>query len=168
MRQEHGQQSFATDRRTTHSFPHECSPAYPEVDRVLLHFCSAMSTVRSAACPMIGVGDVTTAALHAALSGLAERSRVTADNIANINTPGFLAGRTDFESALRDSLSSGQTPSVSPGTIARSLEPTNTNGNNVNLDDETVISTETGLRYQLAINALDSKYSLLRTALQAS
>jgi flagellar basal-body rod protein FlgB len=158
MRQEHGQQSFATDRRTTHSFPHECSPAYPEFDRVLLHSRTAVHAV-------IGVGDVTTQALHAALSGLAERSRVTADNIANINTPGFLAGRTDFESALRDSLNSGQMPSVSGGTVARSLEPTNTNGNNVNLDDETVISTETGLRYQLALNALDSKYSLLRSAM---
>jgi len=117
---------------------------------------------------VIGVGDVTTAALHAALSGLAERSRVTADNIANINTPGFLAGRTDFESALKDSLTSGGMPTVSGGSVARSLEPTNTNGNNVNLDSETVIATETGLRYQLALNALDGKYSLLRTALQAS
>ena len=117
---------------------------------------------------MIGVGDVTTTALHAALSGLAERSRVTADNIANINTPGFLAGRTDFESALRISLSSGETPSISGGGIARSLEPTNTNGNNVNLDDETVIATETGLRSQLALNALDGKYSLLRTSLQST
>jgi flagellar basal-body rod protein FlgB len=117
---------------------------------------------------VIGVGDVTTAALHSALSGLAERQRVTADNIANINTPGFLAGRTDFESALRDSLGSGQTPSVSGGALARSLEPTNTNGNNVNLDSETVIATETGLRYQLALNALDGKYSVLRSSLQTT
>jgi flagellar basal-body rod protein FlgB len=117
---------------------------------------------------VIGVGDVTTSALHAALSGLAERSRVTADNIANINTPQFLAGRTDFESALKDSLSNGEMPSTSGGTVARSLEPTNTNGNNVNLDSETVIATETGLRYQLALNALDGKYSLLRTSLQST
>ena len=112
------------------------------------------------------IGDVTTAALHSALSGLAERQRVTADNIANINTPQFLAGRTDFESALRDSLSNGVTPSVSGGAVARSLEPTNTKGNNVNLDEETVTATETGLRYQLALNALDGKYNLLRTALR--
>ena len=117
---------------------------------------------------MIGVGDTTTAALHAALSGLAERQRVTADNIANINTPQFLAGRTDFESALKDSLSNGDMPSSSGGAIARSLEPTNTNGNNVNLDSETVIATETGLRYQLALNALDGKYSLLRSAMSSS
>jgi len=46
------------------------------------------------------IGEITPAALHAALSGLSQRQRVTADNIANINTPGFLAGRTDFETAL--------------------------------------------------------------------
>jgi flagellar basal-body rod protein FlgB len=114
------------------------------------------------------IGDVTTTTLHAALSGLAQRQRVTTDNIANVNTPGFLAGRVDFESSLRSQLSSGQTPSVSGGTVARSLEPTNTNGNNVNLDSETVIATETGLRYQLALNALDGKYSVLRTALRTA
>jgi flagellar basal-body rod protein FlgB len=114
------------------------------------------------------IADATMTALHAALTGLAERQRVTADNIANINTPGFLAGRTDFESALRDELDGGQTPVISEGVVSRSLEPTNTNGNNVNLDEETLIATQTGLRYQLALNALDGKYSLLRTALQTS
>jgi len=114
------------------------------------------------------VTDTTMTALHTALSGLAQRQRVTADNIANVNTPGFLAGRTDFESALKAQLGSGEAPTVSGGTTARSLEPTNTNGNNVNLDEEEVISAQTGLRYQLALNALDGKYSLLRSALRTS
>ena len=130
--------------------------AYPEVDRVLLHPSATRSMI----------GDVTSTALHAALSGLAQRQRVTADNIANIQTPGFLAGRVDFESQLRGALGSGETPSINGGVVARSLEPTNTNGNNVNLDQETVIATETGLRYQLALNALDGKYNLLRTSLR--
>ncbi len=112
------------------------------------------------------IGDVTTTTLHAALSGLAQRQRVTNDNISNINTPGYLAGRSDFESTLRSELRSGKTPGVTGGSVARSLEPTNTNGNNVNLDSETVIATETGLRYQLALNALDGKYGLLRSALR--
>ncbi len=114
------------------------------------------------------IEDVTMSALHSALSGLSERQRVTADNIANVNTPGFLAGRTDFESALRDALVGGEAPTVSAGSVSRSLEPTRTDGNNVNLDSETVIATETGLRYQLALNALDGKYSLLRSALKAA
>src|SRR5690349_11268294 len=117
---------------------------------------------------MTMIEDRTMTALHSALTGLAERQRVTADNVANINTPGFLAGRTDFESALKAEISGGETPTISGGTVARSLEPTNTNGNNVNLDSETVIATETGLRYQLALNALDGKYSLLRSALKTT
>ena len=112
------------------------------------------------------IGELTPAALHASLSGLAQRSRVTADNIANINTPGFLAGRVDFESALGGALRNGETPAINGGTTSRSLEPTNTNGNNVNLDMETVSATETGLRYQLALNALDGRYNVLRTALR--
>ena len=114
------------------------------------------------------IGEITPAALHASLSGLAQRTRVTADNIANVNTPGYLAGRVDFESSLKSSLRSGQTPQITGGSVARSLEPTNTNGNNVNLDAETVIATETGLRYQLALNALDGKYNSMRTALRTS
>ena len=112
------------------------------------------------------IGDATSTALHAALSGLAQRQRVTADNIANINTPGFLAGRVDFESSLQGRAAQRRDPARQRRHVARSLEPTNTNGNNVNLDQETVIATETGLRYQLALNALDGKYNVLRSALR--
>jgi flagellar basal-body rod protein FlgB len=132
------------------------SSAYPEVDRVLF--------------PVAGpvIGDVTSSALKAALDGLAQRQRVTADNTANINTPGFLAGRVDFESSLRGAIANGENPASAVSVVARSLEPTNVNGNNVNLDSETVSATETGLRYQLALNALDGKYNTLRTALRTA
>ena len=157
MTELHGQHHFATDRRTPHSLA-SALPRTPEVDRVLLHPSATRSVI----------GDITPAALHASLSGLAKRSRVTADNIANVNTPGFLAGRVDFESSLKGALRNGDTPQVNGGTTMRSLEPTNTNGNNVQLDQETLIATETGLRYQLALNALDGKYNSLRTALRTS
>src|SRR5215218_5221550 len=146
--------TFATDRRPRTRL--RVPSAYPEVDRVLLHPSATRSMI----------ADATSTALHAALTGLAQRQRVTADNIANINTPGFLAGKVDFESSLKNAISDGESPSISGGTVARSLQPTNTNGNNVNLDEETVTATETGLRYQLALNALDGKYSLLRSALR--
>ncbi len=157
MTQEHGEHVLSPrigGPRTRSRVP----SAYPEVDRVLLPQ-QAVTFV---------IGEITPAALHAALSGLAQRQRVTADNIANVNTPGFLAGRVDFESSLSNALRNGETPAINGGTTLRSLEPTNTNGNNVNLDAETVIATETGLRYQLALNALDGKYNVLRTALRTA
>ncbi|MGN6523757.1 MAG: flagellar basal body rod protein FlgB [Actinomycetes bacterium] len=113
--------------------------------------------------------DITISALHGALRGLAERQRVSADNIANINTPNFHAGRVDFESALRDAVNNGDAAGANgdPG-VALSTEPTRLDGNNVNLDEETLIQMDTGLRYSLALRGVDDQFSLLRSALRSS
>ena len=44
--------------------------------------------------------DTTTAAVEWALSAETARQRVTANNIANVNTPGFKSSRLDFENSL--------------------------------------------------------------------
>ncbi|MFI5911208.1 flagellar basal body rod protein FlgB [Dactylosporangium sp. NPDC051541] len=109
--------------------------------------------------------DTTQVAIHAALAGLAKRQRVIADNIANINTPGFLAGRTDFEDALRLAVQAGD-PKDTDITTARSLEPTREDGNNVNLDHEVLSNIDTGLRYQTMLRATDDKFGLLRSVIR--
>jgi flagellar basal-body rod protein FlgB len=108
--------------------------------------------------------DVTASAIHSALSGLAARQRAIADNVANVETPGFTAGRVDFEDSLRAALAAGD-PSRVTVSNRRSSEPTGMNGNNVKLDDEVVELTETGLRYQLMIEAMNKKFALVRTAI---
>ena len=109
--------------------------------------------------------DISSVAVRSALNGLAMRQRVTADNIANVETPGFLAGRVSFEAALGDAVANGA-PGANVTSVARSLEPTRTNGNNVNLDTETLSNVDTNLRYQLLLRALDGKYSTLRTVIR--
>lgn len=111
------------------------------------------------------VGDVTTAVIHAALRGLAQRQRVIADNVANIDTPGFLAGKVDFESHLQDALATGNDAAATP-TTTRSLAPTRTDGNNVNLDEETVDAVKTNLQYQTMVEAMNAKFRLMRTAIR--
>lgn len=110
--------------------------------------------------------SVSFVAMNSALDGLALRQRVIADNVANINTPGFLAGRVSFEDSLRAAVAD-RSGAVS-ARVARSLEPTNTNGNNVNLDTETLSNIDTGLRYQLATQAVDGTFSRLRTAMRSA
>jgi flagellar basal-body rod protein FlgB len=111
------------------------------------------------------LGDVTMSALHSALSGLALRQRTIADNIANIETPGFLAGKVNFEDSLRSTLAAGGDPSTAQPSLARSLEPTRTNGNNVNLDEETLSGSETNLAYSLTIEAMTAKFQQMRIAI---
>jgi len=110
--------------------------------------------------------SVSFVALNSALDGLALRQRVIADNVANIQTPGFLAGRVSFEKELSHAVAHGSgaaTPSV-----ARSLEPTREDGNNVNLDAETLLNVDTNLRYQLATQAVDNEFASMRIAMRTS
>jgi flagellar basal-body rod protein FlgB len=110
--------------------------------------------------------SVTSAALSSALDGLALRQRTIASNIANVNTPGYTAKRVIFEDALAKSVEKGD-GNVAPAT-ARSLEPTRLDGNNVNLDTETLSNVDTVLRFQFASQAVGGQFSSLRTAMRTN
>lgn len=92
------------------------------------------------------------------------RQRAIANNIANVNTPNYHAKRVAFEGALAKSVQEGD-GRVAP-TTERSLEPTNLEGNNVNLDTETLSNIDTVLRYQFASRAADAPFSAVRAALR--
>ena len=51
--------------------------------------------------------SVSYVALHSALDGLSLRQRAIADNVANINTPGYTARRVSFEQALSAAVGHG-------------------------------------------------------------
>jgi flagellar basal-body rod protein FlgB len=113
---------------------------------------------------VVAMIDSTGSAIYAALDGLAARQRVIANNVANVETPGYIAGRVTFEDSLRDAIRNGDAGDTSVRTL-RSTDATNLNGNNVSLDNEIVGLTKTDLGYQLMISALNSKFGLLRTAI---
>lgn len=110
--------------------------------------------------------SVTSVALSSALDGLALRQRTIANNIANVNTPDYHAKRVSFEDALAQSVQSGD-GQVAP-TTERSLEPTRLNGNNVNLDTETLSNIDTVLRYQFASQAANGQFTSVRTAMRTN
>ena len=110
--------------------------------------------------------SVTSAALSSALDGLALRQRTIAANIANVNTPGYTAKRVLFEDALAKSVENGSGDVAA--TTARSLEPTRLDGNNVNLDTETLSNVDTVLRFQCASQAVGGQFTALRTAMRTN
>ena len=109
--------------------------------------------------------DSTGSVINAALNGLAARQRVIANNVANVETPGFIAGRVSFEDSLRAAISGDGSPATSAVATLPSADPVNVNGNNVSLDNEVVGLTQTDLAYQLLIQAINQKFGLLRTAI---
>jgi len=110
--------------------------------------------------------SVTSAAIDSALDGLALRQRTIANNIANVNTPNYQAQRVMFEDALAASVRAGS--GRADATTARSLEPTKLDGNNVNLDTETLSNIDTVLRFQFAARAAEGAFSSVRTAMRTN
>src|SRR4051794_10003951 len=108
--------------------------------------------------------DPISSAIQLTLHGLSDRRRVIADNISNIQTPGFLAGTTDFETSLSEALNGDNSVSLNPK-HAKSLAATRADGNNVDLDNETVAATDTTLRYQAMIEAMNVKFRVMRSAM---
>lgn len=110
------------------------------------------------------LSDTTMRTVQAALNGLSSRRQAIEDNIANVETPGFLANTVSFEDSLRSAMSGGDPTKMRIGT-ARSMAATNLNGNNVQIDQELVNLSDTELRNQLMVEAMNAKYRLLRTAI---
>ncbi len=111
-------------------------------------------------------GSVSFDAMSSALDSLALRQRVIADNVANVQTPGFQARRVQFEQALSSAVGEGS--GQVEARVLTSLEPTRENGNNVNLDTEVLSNIDTNLRFQLATRAMDGKFASVRAAMRTS
>ncbi|HEV2888030.1 MAG TPA: flagellar basal body protein [Jatrophihabitans sp.] len=109
--------------------------------------------------------DVASVTLSTALSALAARQRVSANNIANIETPNFRAGQLSFEDNLRQAVASGE-PARAAISLTTSTAPAGVNGNNVSLDTETLIDEKTALQYRLLSGAMSSKFALIDTVLK--
>jgi flagellar basal-body rod protein FlgB len=110
--------------------------------------------------------SVTINALSSALDGLSARQTATANNIANINTPNYKSQTVSFEAALAASVQAGS--GVVAPTTQTSLEPTELDGNNVNLDTEDITNSNTVLQYQFASQAIGQELTAIVPALNIS
>lgn len=110
--------------------------------------------------------------LRVALRGLSLRQQVTAQNIANADTPGFRARTVTFEDRLQRALDDkispdfggtidAITPSVqdAPGQFAK------LDGNTVDMDQELVGMTDTSLRYNAVSRTLSDRLTLYRSVI---
>jgi flagellar basal-body rod protein FlgB len=109
--------------------------------------------------------DVASVTLSTALSALAARQRVSANNIANLETPNFRAGQVSFEDNLRQAVAAGE-PAQAAISLTASTAPAGINGNNVSLDTETLTDEKTALQYRLLSGAMSSKFGLIDTVLK--
>ncbi|MCD4487142.1 flagellar basal body protein [Chromobacterium vaccinii] len=93
-----------------------------------------------------------------ALDGLTLRQQVIAQNIANLNTPGYTPLRVDFESALQGMEGAG--PRILPDTR---MTPTGSpSGAAAELSRQVSQLADTALRYQTLIKGINKQLAIMQ------
>ncbi|MGE5573934.1 MAG: flagellar basal body rod protein FlgB [Bacteroidota bacterium] len=105
--------------------------------------------------------DRTLVGLSKALDALSLRHEVIADNIANVNTPGFKARRVRFEDQLKSAIARGDPDSCSPVIEEDQLE-VRRDGNSVDIDLEMARLAETTVMYSAISRLVSGRFDLIK------
>jgi flagellar basal-body rod protein FlgB len=110
--------------------------------------------------------DSVQSALERAMDGVALRQRVSAQNIANVMTPGYRAQAVSFEDDLASALSRGDDPARASLAVTDAGGQVDENGNSVDLATESTSLMKSGLQYEALVQATNYRMGILRAALR--
>jgi flagellar basal-body rod protein FlgB len=101
-----------------------------------------------------------------ALDAASLRHQVIANNIANLNTPGFVPSKVNFEQQLAFARgASGPLPASLSTSVRPFIEGDASADARVSLDMEMVKLAQNTLQYQSLLKALDKRGAILSTAI---
>lgn len=93
------------------------------------------------------------------------RHRVIAQNVANVNTPGYRRLEVAFEADLARALNSPSGGNPVKPRVVTGDGPERVDGNNVDIDVEMNTLTKNALLYQAATQIIASRVATLRSAI---
>ncbi len=97
------------------------------------------------------------------------RHRVIAQNVANVNTPGYRRLAVDFEEAFTRAVADGDPTAllqVQPAVVENDDAPERADGNNVDLDNELSALEKNTLLYRTFAQIIASQVATQRSAIQ--
>jgi flagellar basal-body rod protein FlgB len=111
--------------------------------------------------------DSTQIGLERALSGSSLRQQAIAENIANVNTPGYRRKDVDFASALHQAWNAGEdgVKSVNPTTTTDNATVMRADGNSVDIDTEAAEQAKNGLTYEAVSQVMKTRISIIKSAI---
>jgi len=115
--------------------------------------------------------DTASKVLSRTLDAASARQKSIANNIANVETPGYKRSYVSFEAELRRVLAQESPHAVreglknlTPVTQTDTISPSRPDGNNVNIDAEIADLTKTTLNFKAASILLEAKGAMMRAA----
>lgn len=100
-----------------------------------------------------------------------ERQRLIASNIANADTPGYVARDFEFAQALREATAGGgaSTPAARQAAMLRFAAPAQTNldGNSVDMDRERASFADNSVKYEATLRFINGQVRTLTDAMKS-
>ena len=110
--------------------------------------------------------DAAQMALSAAMRGSGVRQQALANNLANVDTPGYVRKDVDFHDALRSAMSgSTDTSSMSFEAQADTSAPVRLDGNTVDVDAESSAMSQNALEYDALAKVASARIDILKSAM---
>jgi len=97
---------------------------------------------------------------------VSDRQQMIVANMANVDTPGYHTKDIEFKSALRQVMNSGGDAQLEPASLELPGLPERPDGNNVNIDREGLMLSQTQLQFQLGVQLVKGQFSQLLTAIK--
>lgn len=114
-------------------------------------------------------------AVTRALDASAMRQQVISHNLANVNTPGFKRQEVQFETELTRALAQKQNPcapagcrpvaEIRPRTVTITQTGERTDGNNVNLESESVQMAVNALRFEVLSQSIGGTFRAFKSVI---
>ncbi|MGO9433494.1 MAG: flagellar basal body rod protein FlgB [Terracidiphilus sp.] len=104
--------------------------------------------------------------LQGYLKVTADRQQVIAANIANVDTPGYHAKDINFQNAMQQVLFNGSDAQLGTATNEVQGLPERPDGNDVNIDREGMVLSQTQLQYQMGVQLIKEEFHRLLTAIK--
>src|ERR1700735_1487332 len=104
--------------------------------------------------------------LQGYLKVITDRQQMIVSNMANVDTPGYHTKDIDFQSAMRQVMNSGDDVQLEPASIQMQGLPERPDGNNVNIDRESLMLSQTQLQFQLGVQLVKGQFNQLLTAIK--
>jgi flagellar basal-body rod protein FlgB len=94
-----------------------------------------------------------------------QRQQLIVSNMANVDTPGYHSQDLDFQGAMQEVVNQGGT-TMTPASQEVVGLPERPDGNNVNVDRESLLLSQTQLQYQMGVQLIKAEFHKLLTAIK--
>jgi flagellar basal-body rod protein FlgB len=100
------------------------------------------------------------------LQVVTDRQQQITSNIANVDTPGYHSKDVNFQTAMRQVMNGSSNLQMQPVSQEEFGLTERPDGNNVDIDRESLLLSQTQLQYQLGVQLVKSQFHTLLTAIK--